>query len=179
MSLSMPGTEPKGERIAMNALVKKFLHVCITVPDLDQALKFYRDVLGFVSTFETRTDQADGHLLGFQEEEIGLYAHHILTAGADPKQATEINLIEFTNPTTFTGDGPYDIMNHVGITRLALLVANTREAFDKIRAYEGVEIVCEPKDIVIRKPDQSFTMTWFSFKDPYGVFITITEPPKP
>ena len=67
----------------MNALVKKFLYVCITVPDLDQALKFYRDVLGFVSTFQTRTDKADGKLLGFQEEEIGLYAHHILTAGAD------------------------------------------------------------------------------------------------
>ena len=43
----------------MNALVKKFLHVCITVPDLDQALKFYRDVLGFVSTFQTRTDKAE------------------------------------------------------------------------------------------------------------------------
>jgi len=163
----------------MNALVKKFLHVCITVPDLDQALKFYRDVLGFVSTFQTRTDKADGKLLGFQEDEIGLYAHHVLTAGADHRQATEINLIEYTNPTTVAGDGPYEMMNHVGITRLALLVENVREAFDKIRVYEGVEIVCEPKDIVIREPGKNFTMTWFSFKDPYGVFITITEPPKP
>ena len=163
----------------MNALVKKFLHVCITVPDVDQALRFYRDVLGFVSTFETRTDEADGPLLGFPQDEIGIYAHHILTAGADAQHATEINLIEYTSPATEIGDGPYSMMNHVGITRLALLVENTKEAFEKIRVYEGVEIVCEPKDIVIRKPDQSFTMTWFSFKDPYGVFITITEPPKP
>ncbi len=163
----------------MNALVKKFLHVCITVPDLDEALKFYRDVLGFVSTFQTRTDKADGKLLGFEEEEIGLYAHHILTAGADHRQATEINLIEYTNPATSVGDGPYEMMNHVGITRLALLVENVKEAFDKIRVYEGVEIVCKPKDIVIREPGKNFTMTWFSFKDPYGVFITITEPPRP
>ena len=163
----------------MNALVKKFLHVCITVPNLDQALKFYRDVLGFVSTFETRTDKADGKLLGFEDEEIGLYAHHILAVGADPKQATEINLIEYTKPTTIVGDGPYEFMNQVGITRLAFLVEDVRAAFEKIRVYEGVAIVCEPKDIVIRKPDQSFTMTWFSFKDPYGVFITITQPPKP
>lgn len=162
----------------MNALVKKLLHVCITVPNLDQALNFYRDVLGFVSTFETRTDKADGKLLGFQEDEIGIYAHHILTAGADHHQATEINLIEFTNPSAADGDGPYSMMNHIGITRLALLVENTREAFDKISAYEGVEIVCEPKDIVIREPGKNFTMTWFSFKDPYGVFITITQPPK-
>ncbi|MES3001824.1 MAG: VOC family protein [Pseudomonadota bacterium] len=163
----------------MTALIKKFLHVCITVPNLDQALEFYSGVLGFVSTFQTKTDQADGLLLGFEQEEIGLYAHHVLTAGADHRQATEINLIEYTNPKTITGNGPYSAMNHVGITRLALLVENTRHAYEKIRVYEGVEIVCEPKDIVIRKPDMSFTMTWFSFKDPYGVFITITEPPKP
>ena len=125
----------------MNALVKKLLHVCITVPDVDQALKFYRDVLGFVSTFETRTDEADGPLLGFAEDEISIYAHHILTAGADPKHATEINLIEYTKPATITGDGPYDLMNQVGITRLALLVENTREAFEKISAYEKVEVV--------------------------------------
>ncbi len=162
----------------MNALVKKFLHVCITVPNVDQALKFYRDVLGFVSTFETRTDKADGELLGFQEKDISIYAHHILTVGADAQQATEINLIEYASPATIVGDGPYEMMNHVGITRLALLVESAKEAFEKIRVYEGVEIVCEPKEIVIRKPDKSFTMTWFSFKDPYGVFITITEPPK-
>ena len=163
----------------MTALSKKLLHVCITVPNLDEALTFYRDVLGFVSTFQTRTDQADGLLLGFAQEEIGLYAHHILTAGADPKSATEINLIEYTNPKTLVGEGPYSTMNHVGITRLALLVENTRDAYEKIRAHAGVKIVAEPKDIVIRKPDASFTMTWFSFTDPYGVFIAITEPPKP
>lgn len=162
----------------MNALVKKLLHVCITVSSVDEALKFYRDVLGFVSTFETRTDKADGPLLGFPQEEIGIYAHHILTAGADARSATEINLIEYTNPPTITSDGPYELMNQVGITRLALLVANTREAFEKIRDYEGVQIVCPPKDILIRKPDQTLTMTWFSFKDPFGVFITIAEPPK-
>ena len=52
------------------------------------------------------------------------------------------------------------------------------DPFEKIRVYKGVQIVCPPKDILIRKPDQTFTMTWFSFKDPYGVFITIAEPPK-
>src|SRR3989442_10324678 len=101
----------------MNALVKKFLHVCITVPDLDQALKFYRDVLGFVSTFQTRTDKADGKLLGFQEEEIGLYAHHILTAGAEHGQTTANKFIEYTKPTTDPGDGPFEIIKHIGITR--------------------------------------------------------------
>ncbi|GAB3109663.1 VOC family protein [Aestuariicella hydrocarbonica] len=162
----------------MNALVKKLLHVCITVPDVDKALKFYCDVLGFESTFETRTDEADGPLLGFSEDEISIYAHHVLTAGADARHATEINLIEYTKPATIEGNGPYELMNQVGITRLAMLVLDCQEAFEKIKGYEGVEVVCPPKDIVIRKPDGNQTMSWFSFKDPYGVFITIAEPPK-
>ncbi|WP_077035053.1 VOC family protein [Pelomonas sp. KK5] len=162
----------------MNALVKKLLHVCITVPSVDEALKFYGGVLGFVSTFQTRSDKADGRLLGFDQDDTCIYAHHILAAGADPQQATEINLIEYADPATIVGDGPYATMNQVGISRLALLVADAREAHDKVAAYPGVEIVCAPKDIVIRKPDQSFTMTWFSFKDPFGVFITMTQPPR-
>ncbi|MDR0212284.1 MAG: VOC family protein [Pseudomonas putida] len=162
----------------MSTLVKKLLHVCITVPDVDQALKFYRDVLGFVSTFDTRTDEADGPLLGFAEEEISIYAHHVMVAGADPRTATEINLIEYTKPATLVGEGPYELMNQVGITRLALLVDSAREAFEKIAAYPGVEVVCPPKDIIIRKPGGNLSMTWFSFRDPFGVFITIAEPPK-
>jgi len=163
----------------VDPLVKKLLHVCITVPDLDEALTFYREVLGFRSTFETRNDQADGRLLGFDQDEIGLYAHHLLTVGSPPEHATEINLIEYTNPKTLVGEGPYGQMNHVGINRLALLVATVGEAFERIRAHRGVEVVCPPKQILIRKPGVTLATTWFSFKDPYGVFIVITEPPRP
>ena len=162
----------------MDALIKAFLHVCITVPDLDEALRFYRDVLGFKSVYETRTDKADGKLLGFDEEEIGIYAHHVLTAGAEHGHSTEINLIEYTNPKTIAEEGPYLQMNHVGITRLALLVADVKEACKTIRVHKGVQIVCEPKEIIIREPGMTIVTRWFSFRDPYGVFIAVTEPPK-
>lgn len=162
----------------MDALVKKFMHVCITVPDLDEALKFYRGVLGFTSVFETRTDEADGRLLGFDQDEIGIYAHHVLSVGADRGQATEINLIEFTNPGTDVAEAPYSQMNHVGITRLALLVESVSEAYERVRTYPGVQIVCAPKDIVIREPEITFTTRWFSFRDPWGVFLTMTQAPR-
>ncbi len=163
----------------MGALVKKLMHVCITVTDLDEALKFYRDVLGFESVFETDNDRADGRLLGFDAEDIGVKAHHVLAVGVDHEQATEINLIEYTRPRTISDEGPYRQMNHPGITRLALLVDSADEAFREIQPFEGVDIVCEPKDIVIREPGLTFTSRWFSFTDPFGVFITITEPPRP
>jgi catechol 2,3-dioxygenase-like lactoylglutathione lyase family enzyme len=162
----------------MDALVKKLMHVAITVPNLDEALRFYRDVLGFTSVFETRTDEADGRLLGFDQDEIGLYAHHILSVGADREQATEINLIEFTDPKTSTVEGPYTEMSHVGITRLALLVESVDEAYERVRAYPGIQVICAPKDIVICAPEVTFTTTWFSFKDPYGVFLTMTQAPR-
>jgi catechol 2,3-dioxygenase-like lactoylglutathione lyase family enzyme len=162
----------------MKALARQILHVCITVPDLDEALGFYRDVLGFTSVFETRNDDADGRLLGFDQDAIGLYAHHVLTVGADPGQATQINLVEFTNPKTTVADGPYREMNHVGITRLALAVDSVDDAFETVRTYPGVQIVCAPKDIVIREPEVTLTARWFSFTDPYGVFLTMAEAPK-
>ena len=161
----------------MNALVKKLMHVAIAVPDLDEALEFYRDVLGFTSVFQTRTDEADGRLLGFDQDEIGLYAHHILAAGAGD-DATEINLVEFTDPRTRTGDATRSQMNDVGITRLALLVESVADAFEAIRTYPGVQIVCPPKEIVIREPEITFTTVWFSFRDPNGIFMTMTEPPR-
>ncbi|MFB7085230.1 VOC family protein [Streptomyces sp. NPDC056296] len=160
----------------MSALVKHLMHVCITVPNLDQALNFYRDVLGFESVFETRNDKADGRLLGFDTDEVSISAHHVLTVGADAQTATAINLVEHTQPETVVNGGPYDQMNHVGITRLALLVDNVDEAFARIRSHEGVTIVCPPRGICIQDPKVPVTSRWFSFTDPFGVFVTMTEP---
>lgn len=157
--------------------VKKLLHVCIAVPSLEKALDFYCGVLGFQSVFQTDNDKADGRLLGFDMDEIGLRAHHVLSVGADPSQSTEINIVEFTNPKSFTGEDLCRQMNQVGITRLALMVDDIDEAAEKIRAYEGVEIVCDPKDILIVEPEITLTSKWCSFRDPFGIFITLSQPP--
>ena len=159
--------------------VLKFMHVCIAVPDLDKALDFYCNTLGMKSDFETDNDEADGILLGFDQEKIHLRAHHVIAPGADPATATEINLVEYTDPKTIIGDGPCSIMNQVGITRLALLVDDLKETMDVVRNYEGVEIVCEPRDLVIKEPDATYVVTWSSFKDPFGIFITLAQPPRP
>lgn len=154
------------------------MHVCIVVPDLNEALKFYRDVLGFQSVFQTENDKADGKLLGFETKEIGLRAHHLLSVGAQHDQATEINIVEFTNSKTDISKGTYSPMNQVGINRLALLVDDLDEAIEEIRNYEGTEIVCEPKDIRIVEPEVTLIARWCSFKDPFGIFITLSQPPK-
>jgi len=158
--------------------VRKLEHVCITVPDLKEALDFYCGVMGFESTFQTDNDEADGILLGFAQEQIGLRAQHVLAAGADPAQATEINIVEYKNPKTLDTAVPYEVMNHIGITRLALMVDDTKEAIEAVRNVAGVEVVSEPNDILIVEPDVTLTATWASFKDPFGIFITLSQPPK-
>lgn len=162
----------------MNPLATAMLHVCITVPDVDEALRFYRDVLGFLSVFQTRTDEADGPLLGFDEPSVGLYAHHIVATGADPASATQINLVEFTSPRADASTFPYREMNHTGITRLALAVESVDDAYEAVRDYPGVTPVCAPKDILIREPDVTFVARWCSFTDPFGVFLTMAEAPR-
>lgn len=157
--------------------VLKFMHVCIVVPDLDKALDFYCNTLGMKSDFQTDNDEADGILLGFDQEKIHLRAHHVLAPGADPETATEINIVEYTDPKTIDADGP--LMNQTGISRLALLVDDLHETLDKVRNYDGVEIVSEPRDLIIREPDATYVSTWASFKDPFGIFITLAQPPRP
>lgn len=159
--------------------VLKFMHVCIAVPDLDKALDFYCNTLGMKSVFQTDNDKADGILLGLGQEEIHLRAHHIIATSADPMQATEINLCEFVEPKTIVGNGPEHIMNHVGITRLALLVNDLDEALAKVSAYEGVEIITGARNLIIKEPDATYVSTWCSFKDPFGIFITLAQPPRP
>lgn len=159
--------------------VLKFMHVCVAVPDLDKALDFYCNTLGMKSDFQTDNDEADGLLLGFDQEKIHLRAHHVIAASADPAAATEINLVEYTDPKTIIGSGPCSIMNQVGLTRLALMVDDLREVMDAVEKYEGTEIICEPRDLIIKEPDATYVMTWSSFKDPFGIFVTLAQPPRP
>ncbi|MTV82761.1 VOC family protein [Secundilactobacillus folii] len=157
--------------------VTKLMHVCIVVPNLERALNFYCDVLGFRSDFETDNDKADGRLLGFDEDEIHLKAQHLISESTDPSEATEINVVEYTDPKTLLSSQPYTQQNNIGITRLALEVNDVDEALDDIRSVEGVEVVCEPKNILIVEPAVTVTARWCSFKDPFGIFITLSQPP--
>ena len=159
--------------------VLKLMHVCIVVPDLDKALDFYCNKLGMVSDFQTDNDEADGILLGLGQEVVHLKAHHVLAKSADPMTATEINLVEFTDPEVIIGDGPCSVMNHVGITRLAMLVDDINETLEGIKDYPGVEMVSGKRDLIIKEPDATYVSTWAAIKDPFGVFICLAQPPRP
>lgn len=154
----------------MDRYINRLFHVCITVPDIEKALEFYRDVLGLQSIGSLRNEKADGAVLGFPGEEIEIHADHL--CGETTENATVIDLIEFIRPKTEVGDGPYKMMNHVGITRMAFDVADTDAIYERLKLRNDIEILCEPASL--RAPTEG-TLRIMTFKDPLGIVLELIE----
>src|ERR1700759_2296014 len=69
----------------------KVLHPCLTVSDLDEALVFYRDLLGFEVELFTHDPEALGTLLAMTDP-------HVPSAIVKCPDDTEIELLEFQRP---------------------------------------------------------------------------------
>ena len=159
----------------MDQYINKLFHVCITVPDIEEALKFYRNVLGLQSIGSLRHEKTDGKVLGFTPgEEIEINADHL--CGKTTDNATVIDLIEYVKPKTIVDEGPYKQMNHVGITRMGFDVDNIDEIYDKLRRRGGVEIICEPMKLNRVGGGWHKVVT---FRDPYGIVLELIESHRP
>jgi hypothetical protein len=124
----------------------------------------YRDVLGLESIGSLRNEKADVVVLGFPGQEIEIHADHL--CGKNKENATVIDLIEFITPKTDVGDGPYKLLNHVGITRLAFDVDDT----DAIHAK--LLMLCEPQSV---QTPTGGVLRILTFKDPLGIVLELIE----
>lgn len=154
----------------MDKYINRLFHVCITVPNIEEALGFYRDVLGLESIGSLRNEKADGAVLGFPGQEIEIHADHLV--GKSRETATVIDLIEFLSPKTVVGDGPYKQMNHVGITRMAFDVDDTDAIHAKLLARGDIEMLCEPQSVVA---PTGGTLRILTFRDPLGIVLELIE----
>jgi catechol 2,3-dioxygenase-like lactoylglutathione lyase family enzyme len=154
----------------MDRYINRLFHVCITVPDIEKALGFYRDVLGLESIGRLRNEKADGSMLGFPGQRIEIHADHL--CGKNKQNATVIDLIEFLAPKTVVADGPYKQMNHVGITRMAFDVDDTDAIYRKLRERGDIEMLCEPCSV---QAPTSGTLRILTFKDPFGIVLELIE----
>lgn len=158
----------------MDQYINKLFHVCITVPDIEEALKFYRDVLGLQSIGSLRHEKSDGKLLGLPGERIEIHANHL--CGKITDNPTVIDLVEFVKPKTIVAGGPYKQMTHVGITRIAFDVDNVDEIYEKLLERGDIEIICEPMEL--NAPGGG----WFKvvmFRDPFGIGLELIETHRP
>jgi catechol 2,3-dioxygenase-like lactoylglutathione lyase family enzyme len=156
--------------MATGRYIKRLFHVCITVPDIDEALAFYQDVLGLESLGRLRNEKTDGAALGFPGQEIEIHADHL--SGNLTENATVIDLIQFVKPATIVDEGPYRETNHVGITRIAFEVDDTDAIYEKLRARGDIEFLGQPA--TVRSPTMG-SLRILTFKDPHGIILELIE----
>jgi catechol 2,3-dioxygenase-like lactoylglutathione lyase family enzyme len=150
--------------------INRLFHVCITVPDIEEALRFYRDVLGLESIGSLRNEIADGAVLGFPGQQIEIHADHL--CGKNKENATVIDLIEFITPKTDVAEGPYKLLNHVGITRLAFDVDDTDAIHAKLLQRGDIEMLCEPQSV---QAPTGGVLRILTFRDPLGIVLELIE----
>lgn len=134
-------------------------HVAISVQNLEQALRFYCDVLGF----EVEWDM-DNRGSGVLSKVVGLQdanPHIVMLSG----YGSRLELFKYHSPRGENSEPKRQC--DFGITHFALSVKNIHEIYDRL-SKAGVEFNCPPQDL---RPGVCATY----MKDPEGVTIELVE----
>jgi glyoxylase I family protein len=109
--------------------VRRLSHHGLCVSDLERALAFYRDGLGFAEVSRLRFEDPGTHKL------LGLPGA-VLEAVYLRRDGTTLELLHFPRPGTRLGGAPRP-MNQVGLTHLSFLVSDLDALLAKLRTLGG------------------------------------------
>lgn len=115
-------------------------HVGITVRDIDKAMAFYRDVLGFRVL-------ADAVIAGEEADRLtrlkGVRLRAVYMGSNDDMKGPPLELLHFLEPAA-DGGSPYARLTNPGITEVAFWVKDIERAYDELSA-RGVEFYSPPQ----------------------------------
>jgi len=113
-------------------------HAAIAVQDMDMALKFYRDLLGFEVDWERPNYGGEGfaNVVGMQAAE----AHVVMLKGYGGR----IELFKYHHPTGSASSPKRQC--DFGLTHFALSVKNIHQIYEKL-SQEGVQFNCPPQNL--------------------------------
>jgi methylmalonyl-CoA/ethylmalonyl-CoA epimerase len=141
---------------ALGSLVVAVDHVGIAVPDLDEAIRWYADTLGLVSTHEeTNTEQ------GVREA--------MLAAPGDRTGATMVQLLAPLDENSTIAK--FIDRNGPGLQQVAYRVRDVAEAGDALRAKGLRMLYDEP-----RRGTSDSRVNFVHPKDAGGVLVELVEP---
>jgi glyoxylase I family protein len=133
--------------------IRRLSHHGVCVSDLERALAFYRDGLGFAEVSRLRfADPGTQKLLGLPGATLeAVYLR---------RDGVTLELLHFPRPGTHLAAGPR-AMNQVGLTHLSFLVEDLDAALAKLGALGGAALAATrigrqgagPKAIFVTDPD--------------------------
>jgi catechol 2,3-dioxygenase-like lactoylglutathione lyase family enzyme len=145
-------------------------HVGITVPDLEQAARFFTDVLGAeqfydLGPMESDTDWMSVHMGVHRDARVDKIRFLRIGSGLN------VELFEYTAPDQRTSP-PRN--SDIGGHHLALYVDDFDKALEYLRA-SGVEVMGEP---TVRTSGPSAGQTWVYFRAPWGLQLELVSYPR-
>lgn len=134
-------------------------HVAISVADIDQALRFYRDLLGFKVDWDMdhRGGEALAKIVGMPNTETRI----VMLEG----YGLHLELFKYYTPEGRSREPQRQC--DFGLTHLALQVSNIREIYNRLKKA-GVRFNCPPQS-----PRPGVWATYM--KDPEGVTVELVE----
>ena len=148
-------------------MLKEIMHVGITVINIENSIKFYRDILGLT---------LKGQAIMEGKETDALFAMNNCKVkiaylnGSDNIMSPPIELLEFVNNKTIK-DKPQ--LNKISISEICFRVDNIEKVYKHL-IDNNVECLSEPQEF-------DFTAYGFSkskalyFKDPDGIILELME----
>ncbi|MEI0606015.1 VOC family protein [Brachyspira pulli] len=148
-------------------MLKEIMHVGITVTNIENSIKFYRDILGLT---------LKGQAIMEGKETDALFAMNNCKVkiaylnGSDNIMSPPIELLEFVNNKTIK-DKPQ--LNKISISEICFRVDNIEKVYKHL-IDNNVEYLSEPQEF-------DFTAYGFSkskalyFKDPDGIILELME----
>ncbi|MGW8320544.1 MAG: VOC family protein [Thermodesulfobacteriota bacterium] len=141
-------------------MIRGVHHTAISTGDLDRALKFYRDLLGFEVAMEFEwpkgTEVADS-ITGLK----GSAARSAMLKAGN----TMIEIFEYSSPAPNEGDPGRPVCDH-GITHICVDVVDIDVEYERLKAA-GMTFHCPPQDLGIAKATYG--------RDPDGNVVELQE----
>ncbi len=143
--------------------VLRLTHIGICVTDLERAMRFYRDLLGFTYRSELRVQGEPSNTL-LRLRGVDLRAVYL------ERDGTRIELLHYAAPGA-VGDGAARAMNARGLTHLSLRVDSVRDSLATLRAG-GARVLDET---LIDLPEFGAAAVFVT--DPDGTLIELVQSP--
>jgi len=148
-------------------MLGKLAHVGITVRDMDKALHFYRDILGFkvLGDIMLAGEEVD-RLTAVERAKLRV----VYVRSQEDTKSPPLELLHFIEPTGDTGI-PYTRLTNPGITEVAFWVKDIEKTYADLRE-RGVQFYSPPALFDLEEYGKAKAVY---FRDPDGTTLELIQ----